>query len=119
MAQERIFDPGPGDEPNPDKDSQPSKLLPGWLASQLARTERSRLVERVKERLLAEPYNPPRICEVRGCHQPAIRLHHSAPRAIFGPMAERYPLQNFCPLHHDLWHDTIEAYFRAKYARSA
>lgn len=119
MTQERFFDPTPADPPHPDKEPHPDKLLPGWLGARLARTEKSRLIERVKERLLAEPYNPPRICEIRGCHQAATRLHHSAPSAIFGAMAERYPLQNLCPVHHDLWHDTIEAYFRAKYARSA
>lgn len=43
-------------------------------------------------------------CEVSGCRNPGIEMHHIAPRSIWGADAENWPMFNLCIAHHQEWH---------------
>lgn len=93
-----LFDPDPEVNPRRDPDE---KRLPRDLVAARIRAENARLA-RLADRMLAEPYNPPRICEIRGCTEVAVEQHHWAEREWFGDFAERCPMSWVCRKHHDL-----------------
>lgn len=43
-------------------------------------------------------------CEVAGCRNPGIEMHHIAPRSIWGADADNWPMFNLCVAHHGEWH---------------
>lgn len=50
---------------------------------------------------------PPLVDRCAHCGQRATEEHHWAPRAIFGPEADRWPTDRLCKTCHDLWHQMV------------
>jgi hypothetical protein len=92
---ERLFDYDP--EIHPRREGE-EKRLPGWMVADLMRADKQRL----RQRMLNEPYNPPERCTIRGCDAIGTELHHWAERSVFGDFAERCPVSLVCKDHHDL-----------------
>lgn len=46
-------------------------------------------------------------CDVPGCGAAGSEKHHWAPRAVFGPECEGWPVSYLCPKHHAEWHQRM------------
>lgn len=48
-------------------------------------------------------------CEVSGCENLGVELHHWAPRNIFNKEAWRWPKSFLCREHHIEWHNNLKS----------
>lgn len=52
-------------------------------------------------------------CDVAGCDNEGVELHHWAPKHLF-PNAELWPTNYLCTPHHKEWHDKITPKMRQR-----
>lgn len=108
----------PYEDPDPER-HVPSKLLPDWLRTPPLDPRIARVRQSLGDRVTAIRQTGGDFgrCTIIGCPNPATERHHTADRAIFGAWAEQAPVIPLCAPCHHFWTETVELFYRTKFAR--